>query len=699
MARIEDLIEEIADPALRRQIAYQIKILKSTKRFGLVFEDHVPETVSLHGLPIGPGSTVQIRRTPEVSTRLRVLSVEGGQATVAPVGFEDDRESVDVTDLLVVKAFEEPVFPGLIPVGEVRRGSDDGPSHTVISGENFHALQLLAYTHEGQIDVIYADPPYNTGAPDWKYNNRFVDSNDSYRHSKWLAMMERRLKLAKRLLNPKSSVLIVTIDEKEYLRLGLLLEQIYPEARIQMITSIHNPNGTSRPDSFNRVDEYIFFVRMGSATISPEPDPLGRRKKVRWDTFRRHNPANVRESRPNQFYPIYVNESEGRIEAIGDPLTPGVDRRSAPQIEGCVAVFPVRDDGTEMMWSTLPSVARERAAGGFLRLGRRNPSAPQEYPISSVYGGTIKDVESGKATVTGTKADGSAIIEYAETKLIIPTTSWARPSHNARTGGTDLLSSFLPEGSFPFPKSLYAVADALRFFVRENPNALVLDFFAGSGTTLHAVALLNAQDGGRRRCILVTNNDVSDAEARQLNGSGHYLGDPEFESQGIFESVTKPRVESALTGVTPEGSRVQGSYLDQYLPDHDYADGFNENAAFFRMDYLEPDLVELGRQYNVIAPQLWIAAGSVGVWEAWDGKVSWSAPATSTYAVLFEIGDVVEFVNMVENHPEISHVWIVTDSHSAFVELKHELPRDIEVGQLYSQYLRSFTVNALGVID
>lgn len=183
-----------------------------------------------------------------------------------------------------------------------------------------------------------------------------------------------------------------------------------------------------------------------------------------------------------------------------------------------------------------------------------------------------------------------------------------------------MLNQFLGNrAAFSFPKSLYAVADAVRLVVEQRPQAVVLDFFAGSGTTFHAVAVLNAQDGGNRQCIMVTNNDVSEAEATFVNAS-HFPGDPKYDALGIFESVTKPRVEAAITGIRPDGQPVQGKYLEQYLPDHAYTDGFEENVAFFRMDYLEPDVVELGRQFNAIAPLLWLAAGSVGAWE--EGRVN-----------------------------------------------------------------------------
>lgn len=128
-------------------------------------------------------------------------------------------------------------------------------------------MQLLEYLYPKQVDCIYIDPPYNTGARDWKYNNDYVDSSDSYHHSKWLSMMQRRLKIAKRLLNPENSVLIVTIDEKEYLHLGCLLEEMFPEARIQMISTVINPKGNRRDNEFSRCEEYIYSIYIGAAAI------------------------------------------------------------------------------------------------------------------------------------------------------------------------------------------------------------------------------------------------------------------------------------------------------------------------------------------------------------------------------------------------------------------------------------------------
>jgi adenine-specific DNA-methyltransferase len=228
----------------------------------------------------------------------------------------------------------------------VERGGDK-PFHTVINGENFHVLEALTYTHRGKIDAIYIDPPYNTGASDWKYNNNYVEKDDLYRHSKWLAMMERRLSVAKALLNPDDSVLIVAIDEKEYLRLGLLLEQVFPEARIRMISTQINPKGVGVSEGFKRVDEYIFIARFGSQDVTPSSSPiLGCRpidsaekdtnrdedespQKIGldWQTARRRDLQSVRNTRPAQFYPIYVNETSGLIEEVGKPIPHEQDRR------------------------------------------------------------------------------------------------------------------------------------------------------------------------------------------------------------------------------------------------------------------------------------------------------------------------------------------------------------------------------------
>lgn len=201
----------------------------------------------------------------------RVESVRGEYAEISLLDSNDrETRTEPIEDLILVAEFRDRIYPGLRPNGTVEHGGDK-PFHTVINGENFHVLEQLTFTHAGSVDAIYIDSPYNTGARDWKYNNDYVEGDDLYRHSKWLAFMERRLILAKRLLKPDDSVLIVTIDEKEYLRLGLLLEQTFLEAEIQMLSVAISPSGNARTGGSRRSDEYVFIVSFGDSAPTPLP--------------------------------------------------------------------------------------------------------------------------------------------------------------------------------------------------------------------------------------------------------------------------------------------------------------------------------------------------------------------------------------------------------------------------------------------
>ncbi|MEG2263706.1 MAG: DNA methyltransferase, partial [Acinetobacter sp.] len=250
MSRLTDLLAKAKakDPVLGAELDREFKILSSRLPFGLNFERHSPEAVELPLRPVRKGDKVRIlpergaikkgdQRLWQVKSINKAKMVAVLELTGAA---ENDTQTVMLEDLVVVAESRDIIYPGLVSTGKVLRGGEK-PFHTVINGENYHALKALTYTHRGCVDAIYIDPPYNTGAKDWKYNNDYVEADDLYRHSKWLAMMERRLLIAHQLLNPADSVLIVTIDEKEYLRLGLLLEQIFPEARIQMVSITTNP--------------------------------------------------------------------------------------------------------------------------------------------------------------------------------------------------------------------------------------------------------------------------------------------------------------------------------------------------------------------------------------------------------------------------------------------------------------------------
>jgi adenine-specific DNA-methyltransferase len=227
MAKIEDLIAQVPDERLRKAIAGEVKALKKTKKFGLVFEEHLPETLRLPRLPVREGEVVALKREPgnqlwRVKSIRKDIAICEKEVEAFPPLREPGRD-FPISNLVVVRNFGDPIYPALIPVDRVQRGGPDKPWHVLINADNFHALQLLLYCYEGKVDVIYIDPPYNTGARDWKYNNDYVDKTDTFRHSKWLSMMKKRLRLAKQLLKP-DGVLIVTIDEHEVHHLGNLLE-------------------------------------------------------------------------------------------------------------------------------------------------------------------------------------------------------------------------------------------------------------------------------------------------------------------------------------------------------------------------------------------------------------------------------------------------------------------------------------------
>ena len=282
MSRLTDLIAraKAKDSALGEELERVFKMLASRRAFGLNFERHLPESVELPGRPVRRGDKVRIL-PPRGSTAkgdqrlwkvLRIEESDGQHLALVSLMDAPESETVEVAleDLITVAESSDYIYPGLISTAKVQRGGDK-PNHTVINGENYHALKALTYTHRRKIDAIYIDPPYNTGAKDWKYNNDYIEAEDLYRHSKWLAMMERRLIIARVLLKPENSVLIVTIDSREYLRLGLLLEQLFPEGCHQMISTLTNPKGVSIAGGFRRADEYIFFVMFGAAAPARLP--------------------------------------------------------------------------------------------------------------------------------------------------------------------------------------------------------------------------------------------------------------------------------------------------------------------------------------------------------------------------------------------------------------------------------------------
>lgn len=650
MAKLEELLKRVSDQHLRAELGHEIKILKHEKRYGLVFEDHLPENALLYGAAIRPGQRVAKRGKKSDEIYTVVESVEGGikyriRNQAGPVndtlGVSD--ETVPTDELIAVKQFGEPIYPTLVSVDKIARG-EGKPFHTLINSENYHALQLLQYCCEAQVDVIYIDPPYNTGARDWKYNNDYVDSSDQYRHSKWLAMMKRRLLLAKRLLKP-NGVMIITIDDNELHTLTPLLYDLRAKS-IGRIAICIKPEGRRQSKYIMEAHEYALFVTWGNPSSRgidvdfgldfPEQDEIS---SYRWEgLMRRDSP---RESRGSDYWFAFYVSDEGQI--------------STESMPGWQAVWPVNSKGIERVW--------------------------------------LWDRQRASENLTQVKAEirkGNRITVYYKRRKQTrqkPTSFWYGSQYNANAHGTRLLDSIVPSSGFAYPKSLYSVSDAIDLFLP--PEGLVLDFFAGSGTTFHAVCLLNAVDGGKRRCILVTNNEVDEEQTKLLNAQGYWPGMPKFEQHGICQSVTWPRCRNVVDGKKEDGTELRGTYLNEMPLNH----GFSENIEYFDLGFLDPNSVARGDSLEAISPILWLISGACGPREIPRGNEMWHISTCAMYGVLMDENQFAAFKRELKGHPEVQHVFLVTDSEDSFREMALELPGTPQAHMLYKSYLDNFKIN------
>ncbi|CAL75269.1 putative Site-specific DNA-methyltransferase (adenine-specific) [Bradyrhizobium sp. ORS 278] len=731
MAKIEDLIARIPDAGLRIAIGNEVRELKKAKKFGLVFENHLPETVQLPNLPVRVGETVARKRDSGEILWI-VKSIQKGVATLRPMIEAPTQNEmpvdVGIDELVVVRRFGDPIYPTLVSVDRVNRGGPQKPWHTLIKADNFHALQLLLFCYPSSVDVIYIDPPYNSGARDWKYNNDYVDKTDTFRHSKWLSMMKKRLLIAKHLLKP-DGVLIVTIDENELHHLGLLLEDVFESYLRHTVTIVINPKGAGKRN-FARTEEHALFCvpktgqaivnanmlrdlsRVGLSTemvqeefdeeLDDEPAELADETSDDGSLFeqqlsddvgldelpfppdeldqwelrharRRGNESSYRHQRKNQFYPIYIDEKRRVVEEIGEPLLPLEAQPSFKKKNGLTPVWPIDKEGNHRCWRFIASSMKKIHEEKRLVVGRQDPTTK---------GWTL-----------------NYWIPKSKTKNV--KTVWWHARHDAGTHGTSMLHKILGRrDAFPFPKSLYATRDALLTVIGSRPNALVLDFFAGSGTTLHATALLNAQLGGSRRCILVSNNEPGATVAGKLRRKQIYPGDADYEAAGICESVTWPRCKFVINGKRDDGTELAGTYLD--IEGHEknlrWSDGFEENIEYFNLDFLEPDEVARGDAFRSILPILWLIAGASGEREDSKGTSAWHLPARSPYAVLIREKEFLHFKERLAGRSDVDWVFLVTDSEENFALMRRALGKKYKCYQLYKQYLENFRINVAEVL-
>jgi adenine-specific DNA-methyltransferase len=274
----------------------------------------------------------------------------------------------------------------------------------------------------------------------------------------------------------------------------------------------------------------------------------------------------------------------------------------------------------------------------------------------------------------------------------IPDDIWKIASHNASAHGTNLLREFLPDRQFPFPKSLYAVEDCLRFFAANKPNATIVDFFSGSGTTAHAVMRLNRQDGGLRQSISITNNELEFDEAKGLIESGLRPGDSDWEARGICQFITKPRIQAAITGVTSTGVEIPGDY--RFTDEFPKKEGFEQNVEFFDLTYENPLEVEADRNFIKIAPILWLQAGAVGdrienVAEGWR--------VAQRYGVLKDLDKTSHFVAEANSNLSCRIAFIFTDMDRVFESIAQALAAHIQPVRMPELYFRNFETEVMAV--
>jgi adenine-specific DNA-methyltransferase len=462
-------------------------------------------------------------------------------------------------------------------------------------------------------------------------------------------------------------VLVVTIDEHEVHHLGMLLEWVFPEWARQMVSIVINAKGVAQ-GRFARAEEYALYCFAPSAGVVPHHDDLlnpereGKRFTTpRWEWLLRGGTNSRREDRPGLFYPIFVDPDTRRITEIGEPLpldqTP--DLTAHPQR---TVAWPIRTDGSWGNWRVGPISLRDLLAQGFVKLGGYDE---QRGTWTVLYLGEKprRQIEQGVIEIVARDSMAGAVeVQYTEREQRFPKTVWHRPLHDSGIYGSALLKTILGEGGrFSFPKSLYSTRDAIAAVVRDRPYALILDFFAGSGTTLHAVHLLNTSDGGQRRCILVTNNEVSAEEAEALRARGLQPGDDEWEAQGICRSVTWPRSKYTILGRRDDGSVLGGEYFTGKTVERDKA------RSFRHVGFIDPAALTAAAKKQIVAlidglPQTLVT-----------DPCPYIVSEDHSASVLFDPAAVDDWLEALDGQRQISDFVIVVPTKRQFDQLKAQV--------------------------
>jgi adenine-specific DNA-methyltransferase len=658
---LDQAIAKISNEALRGRIAREVELLRGSRRFGLVFDRHLPESVRLPAHPVRKGVQVALRdESSDVTWR-----VAGFTDKTRATAVLDDGNKIGTERLVVVREFGEPVSPGLRTAERIANGQPHESWHIVINGENYHVLQALRTTHRGKVDLIYIDPPYGTGSDAWIYNDRYVDANDRSRSSKWLSFLERRLDIAKIVLKP-TGVIIVAIGDDEHHRLRMIMDQVFGVDNF--ISDVVWQGGRKNDSRYvsNGADYMLIYAR---------DEPALSADGVRW----REEKAGVHE--------VLAQGAKVWAGAGGDERVATAAMRA--WFKAQPKDSPVQALSRNIWFLPDGTLCRDADT----QSPNRRPNLQYDL-LHPVTGKPCRMHPNGWAysreTMNRMIAEGRIIFRESENDVV----SFKRPLEDTignvvqsvferlRTHAGRHLETVLAGKRFPFPKDHEVLMRWIRLTAPR--DAVVLDFFGGSGTTTEAVMRLNEEDGGTRQSILVTNNEVGPKQAKALRRAGHHPGDPEWEARGVFQYVTRPRIGTIVTGMRPDGSH--------------FAAPLAANVEMFDLHYLDPGMVRRGKEFAAIAPLLWLEAGATG--ERIDTVPECGWALAGNYGVLFDIDVLKPFAVAVTRRakqgrtPEL--VFVVTDSLTEFQLAVERLPAGITAVRLFEDYLTSYTVNTDG---
>ncbi len=432
-----------------------------------------------------------------------------------------------------------------VPERAIVSDAPDAPNHILIEGDNLEALTTLAYTHEGKIDMIYIDPPYNTGNKDFVYNDSYVDREDGYRHSKWLSFMNKRLQIAKSLLS-SGGVIFISIDDNEQAQLKLLCDEVFGAKNfVATLPTIMNLKGNQDEFGFAGTHEYTLIYCLSYDYCVIGQLPLEDEELDDWQIDEKgyyKKGANLKstginapkEKRPNLYYPILVNKITSSVSTITkDEFCCIYNKDLKQHNEEYLAQLRTKYESLGFYF-LLPATGGK---GMSWRWGWQKVKTESDEIIVCMNGDEVSLYKKQRP-------------QLGEMPSKKPKSIFYKPEYSSGNGKAELLS-VLGESLFGYPKPLKLIMDFLTICSRK--NSTILDFFAGSGTTLHATMQLNAEDGGHRKCILVTNNE-----------------------NNICEEVTYERNKRVIQGyTTPKGEEVEGLH--------------DNNLRYYRTTFLSRD--------------------------------------------------------------------------------------------------------------